>query len=269
MAARSRLLRFSSASRLFRVGILLLSALIGAAAGRPVDLTRWSRRLLAVLRVRQTANGLRARPGTLVVANHVSWLDVFLIAAGIRGGRAPRFVCKDDVRRWPLIGWLLERHGTVFVRRSGGRDLKRTGDSIADHLARGEIVVAFPEGTTSDGGAVLPFRPALFDAAARGGHAVLPLALAYEGADGGRSTEVPYVAERTFWQSLCAVAARPGLRARLEACDFIDTAGLTRGQVARRARGEIQVRIGAGSGARRRSSGTWTSAMLSHTATLK
>jgi 1-acyl-sn-glycerol-3-phosphate acyltransferase len=187
-------------------------------------------------------------PGSLLVANHVSWLDAVAIAAL----HPAAFVVKDDVRRWPLIGRLLERNGALFLRRDRRRDMLRVNALIARRLAAGETVALFPEGTTTDGAGVLPFRPALFQPAVAGGHAIVPLALAYRDAGGGRSDAAVYVGS-SLWQSLCAVAAARRLEIRIERGEP-PAAGLTRKQSARLAREAIQCRL-AGSrspGARRR-----------------
>jgi len=89
----------------------------------------------------------------MLVANHVSWLDIFVINAVSPAA----FVAKDDVRKWPLIGWMSERSDTIYIRRGSLRAAHETTRQLAAYLDKGIGVVAFPEGTTSDGRHVLPF----------------------------------------------------------------------------------------------------------------
>lgn len=117
--------------------------------------------------------------GTLFVANHVSWTDIAALSSVLDAV----FVARSDLRRWPLLGPLAERVGTIFVerhRRSGVRDQSR---DIAARLAAGDHVRLFAQGTTTDGSAPVAFRPALLQAAAAASR-VQPVALAYS--DGTR-----------------------------------------------------------------------------------
>lgn len=201
---------------------------------------RWSRELLATLGVRLDAHGVRIPPGCLVVANHVSWLDVLAINA-----LAPAaFVCKREVRAWPVVGWLAARNDTLFLRRNSGRAAQRVNLSIARLLAAGVTVAAFPEGTSSDGRAVLPFAAALFDAAVSGEHLVQPLAISYRAHDGRRSEAAVFAGEATLWQSLLDITAAPRTVAQVRAAPPLATAALDRRTAARRAREAVQSMLG-------------------------
>ncbi len=95
-----------------------------------------------------------------LVANHVSWLDIPVIAAA----RPCHFLSKAEVARWPVIGWLARSVGTLFIRRGAGESRAKAGE-IREHLALGRGILVFPEGTTTDGTAVRRFFPQLFAAA--------------------------------------------------------------------------------------------------------
>ena len=115
---------------------------------------------LAGIRVRRDGALAHRRP-LLVAANHVSWLDIVVL-----GSLAPlSFVAKDEMRSWPVFGWLARLQRTVFIARDRRRTVSDQADRIADRLNEGAIVVLFPEGTTSDGHDLLPFKSALFEAA--------------------------------------------------------------------------------------------------------
>lgn len=117
------------------------------------------------LRVREIGAPARSRsaqPGrpVIYVCNHSSWLDI----AALGGCLGARFVAKDEVGRWPLIGTIARLGRTVFVSRSRG-GTARERDAMTAALAAGDDLILFPEGTSSDGARVLPFRSAFFAAA--------------------------------------------------------------------------------------------------------
>jgi len=199
----------------------------------------WARGLLALLGVRVRAALRPIGPGSLLVANHVSWLDAVVLHALAECA----VVAKAEARRWPLLGALLARNETVFVERRPARSLLAVNAAIAARLARGECVAVFPEGTTSDGAKVRPFRPALFEPAVRGAHPVHALALEYRDADGRRCLAAAYIDDMTLWESLCEIAALPGLDAEISSCDVLSTAGLGRRDAARLGHATIQARV--------------------------
>jgi 1-acyl-sn-glycerol-3-phosphate acyltransferase len=218
----------------------------------------WARALLEMLGVRLDAGALRVLPGSLVVANHISWLDAVALHALLPAA----VVAKSEARRWPLIGRMLERNDTLFVERRACRTLLQVNAEIAARLARGESVAVFPEGTTTDGARLLPFRPALFQPAVAGGHPVRPLALAYRDGAGSRCAEAAYIGDMNLWQSLCAIAALPALTLEIRACGLISTRGLRRREAARLARIAVHSAGSASSAGWRPSSTgpTWASA---------
>jgi 1-acyl-sn-glycerol-3-phosphate acyltransferase len=129
--------------------------------GRP---SPWPRRFLfwigysAGMRVRAVGTPLRSH--ALIVANHVSWLDIMILA----GATGTAFVSKDDVAKWPLFGWLASLNNTVFIARTQRKEVRGQAEALRDALASGQPVALFPEGTTDGGAAVLPFRPSLLAA---------------------------------------------------------------------------------------------------------
>lgn len=120
-------------------------------------------------------------PGAVLAANHVSWLDIAVLGLAVDAG----FVAKADVARWPVIGALSRHYGCHFVER--GQRLSATAQArdLRQRLAAGRSLILFPEGTTSDGAGVLPFRSSLFEVAAPDGEArVQPVAVVYAGRRG-------------------------------------------------------------------------------------
>ncbi|MGW3230006.1 1-acyl-sn-glycerol-3-phosphate acyltransferase [Kitasatospora sp. NPDC001095] len=145
--------------------------------------------------------------GVLVVANHVSWLDIPLLAAGQPG----RSLAKTEVRQWPVLGPLTARCGTVFLDRDRLRTLPDTVAAVAGVLRSGQPVIVFPEGSTWCGRESGRFRPALFQAAVEAGADVQPVTIRYRLAD-GRPTSVPaFIGDDGLLTSLARVVAARGL----------------------------------------------------------
>jgi 1-acyl-sn-glycerol-3-phosphate acyltransferase len=132
----------------------------------------------AILRIRLTVEGTPMRVPGAMVANHASWLDIFTLNAAAR----LYFVSKAEVAGWPGIGWLARATGTVFITRKGGDALAQKTLFIA-RLRAGHRLMFFPEGTSTDGRRVLPFKPTLFaaflDEALRGTMHVQPVSVTY------------------------------------------------------------------------------------------
>src|SRR5690606_26195244 len=103
------------------------------------------------------------------------------------------FVSKDDVRKWPLIGWLCARTDTVFLERGSRVAAQRARENLVEALHRGKRVALFPEGTTTRGDTVLPFHSALLQAAIDAGTPVTPVVLRYRSGDGSPSIAPAYV----------------------------------------------------------------------------
>jgi 1-acyl-sn-glycerol-3-phosphate acyltransferase len=231
------------ALRLLRIALHLahgyaICRLIYPFAGAPARraLRRaWALGVLRILGVRLRAPGLRVAPGTLLVANHVSWLDAVALQALLPAA----IVAKTETRRWPVLGAMLARNETLFVDRRPARSLLAVNADIGARLARGEVVVIFPEGTTTGGDTVLPFRPALFEPAVRGAHPVQALALRYRDWAGRPCRDAAYVERMTLWQSLRAIAGLAALSLEVRACGEARV-GARRRDAARRAHAAVQ-----------------------------
>jgi 1-acyl-sn-glycerol-3-phosphate acyltransferase len=173
---------------------------------------RWSRRLLRCLGVELQAQGAAVPPGSLIVANHVSWLDVFVINALVPSA----FVAKAEVRRWPLIGWLAARNDTVFLQR-GSRGHASVVNREIGALLQGERNVAiFPEGTTTDGTQVLHFHAALLQPAIETGRIVQPLAIRYQTHTGAYSNAPAYHGDISLGRCIATILATPRIVARTD-----------------------------------------------------
>ncbi len=163
-------------------------------------LRQWSGQLLDILHL--TRHGatpeIDVRQGLFVVANHVSWLDIFVLNAVL----PMRFIAKDEVRNWWLIGWLCQRSGTLFIKRATRQHLVELNQSVADLLQQQEIIGAFPEGTTSEGCQVSTFYPALFQGAVDAAAPILPVCLYYHDPQGKHSQLAAYTGEMSLIASI-------------------------------------------------------------------
>lgn len=202
---------------------------------------RWSRQLLAILGIHLQAEGEAVAPGSLLVANHISWVDIFVINT-----LAPAaFVSKAEVRNWPVVGWLAARSDTVFLRRGSRGHARIVNAEIASLLDGGHNVAVFPEGTTTDGSHVLHFHAALLQPAIAAGHAVQPLALSYHTPDGTPSRAPAYVGDMSLGQCFAAIIRERTLTARIQAAMPIATgAGIDRRALAFQTRETITGLLG-------------------------
>jgi 1-acyl-sn-glycerol-3-phosphate acyltransferase len=218
------------ALRLLRVVLHLFQGLATCALVFPVAseqarhaLTRnWSRKLLALCKVTPEftcADGTGMAPRALIVSNHVSWLDIFVI----NSLQPCRFVAKSDIRDWPLIGWLCEKTGTIFISRGKLRDVRRIYQGLVKSLHAGEHVAFFPEGTTAAQGTLLPFHANLFEAAIEADVPVQPYALRYTGSGGNLEPAVDFIGDMTFVQSMLAILKAGRITAHLTLLPTIPT----------------------------------------------
>lgn len=218
------------ALRLLRVILHLFQGLATCALVFPFAGTQaqhrlirnWSRKLLALCKVEAKigyAGGAMIAPRALIVANHVSWLDIFVI----NSLQSCRFVAKSDIRDWPLIGWLCEKTGTIFISRGKLRDVRRIYQGLVTSLHAGEHVAFFPEGTTAAQGTLLPFHANLFEAAIEAEVPVQPYALRYLGSDGKPEPAADFIGDMTFVQSMFAILKAGRITAQLTLLPVIPT----------------------------------------------
>ena len=195
------------------VAVLALGFALLDEAARQQRVRWWSAKLLRLAGLQLRVSGT-PRPGaTLLLANHVSWLDVAAIHAA-----APhaRFVAKAELRRWPVVGWMSRAAGTLFIERERKRDALRVVHQLAQALRDGHSVVVFPEGTTGDGATLLPFHANLLQAAVATGTPVQPVVLRYSDAAHRFSPAVQYLGATTLVQSARRVLSAQDLCVHVE-----------------------------------------------------
>lgn len=193
----------------------------------------WSRRLLSVLGIELCNHGAPVN-GAIWVANHHSWLDILLVMAV-----APaRFLSKQEVAYWPVIGWLAQRAGTVFLKRGQG-ETNQAMQQMANLVRAGDSVLFFPEGTTTDH-APKPFHARLFALPIELGVSVQPLCLSYQDAHGVRN-DIAYVGEQSFIANLWYLLQQQQLQAHITFLPAIRlTSDSTRNQLAQQAHSVVE-----------------------------
>ena len=232
----------SALTRTYRITRMFLHLLTGLAAsslvfpfvGRNSRLEifrRWSRALLEILAVRVSVHGdapIERHGPTMLLSNHVSWLDIFVIASAVPS----RFVAKSEIRRWPVVGWLIARQGTLFLERARRHDTARINNSVNDALQKGYCVAVFPEGTTTDGTEVKPFHASLLQPVVHAHGVAAPVALRYVTADGVIDNSAAYTAERTLWDSLKLIASNREVFAEIHFLPLVAATGKHRRDLA-------------------------------------
>jgi 1-acyl-sn-glycerol-3-phosphate acyltransferase len=243
-------MRLAAYSKLIRLGLTILAGALTILLLFPFlkpderdrRVVAWARKLLACVRVRVRVHG---RPpavrgeGALIVANHVSWLDIHVLHSLLPS----RFVSKAEVRDWPLIGWMAARAGTLYLERSKKSDARRVNEEMARLLREGECLALFPEGTTTDGTRLLPFYPSLLQPAVAAGARVWPAVIRYRHADGRINLEAAYHDDTSLAQSLRRILAQDEIFAEVTFLPPITSTGLHRRELARRAEEAIRARL--------------------------
>lgn len=191
---------------------------------------RWSQKMLGIFSVECQLYGnmpdLNTR-GVILISNHMSWLDIWLLYAI----RPPRFISKADVRGWPVIGFLAQQSGTLFIQRERRHHTAAIIQQAAELLTRGDCIGLFPEGTTTDGTRLLPFHSSLFQAAVIHHAPVVLFAIRYHLPDGSLDTAPAYHGGLTLLDSFRAVLARRRILVDITCLGTLDTEGKTRREI--------------------------------------
>ena len=208
------------------------------AQERQRHVQRWAGQMLRAMGITLNQQGPRLDEGpVLLVANHISWLDILVLHA--RG--YCRFISKADVRRWPLIGFMADGAGTLFIERESRRDAHRVVQHMTERLQAGDVLAVFPEGTTGDGIVLKPFHANLIQAAILAGAPVQPVALRFIDGPSGQTSHAPrFVDDDTLVVSVLRTLAARGLRAQVVSGEPEHHAGRDRRQWAQDLHGKVQ-----------------------------
>lgn len=245
-AALSANIRVRAVFRLIRSGLHLLWGsmtvatvfpFIGIGLQRKLK-QRWSRQLADILGVKVVGD-IDTLPAGLLVANHISFLDIFVINAVAPAA----FVSKADVGGWPVIGWLCRHTETLFMERGSRVAAQKARHAIVTELRRGNRVAIFPEGTSTPGDRVLPFHGALFQSAVDAGQHVTPVALRYTDSAGRPDTRPAYAGETTLLECLWRIAQADQIQAHVHTLPSLCAVALHRHDLAARAHRAIEAHV--------------------------
>ena len=210
------LLRFLLLCWVIASGMVSLPWFLISGRGREADARiawmQWmSGRFLELLHCDVIVSGVVPYSG-LIACNHLGYVDILVI-----GSLCPAiFVAKSDVAGWPVFGWLSRNAGTIFVSRDIPADVPAQLGKMDKPLREGIPVVLFPEGTSSDGSRVLPFRSSLLEAAVSSGSSITPASIVYVLQGGGDpGTEIAYWGDHTLLLHLVTLLSKPSFTAQL------------------------------------------------------
>jgi 1-acyl-sn-glycerol-3-phosphate acyltransferase len=221
------------------VGIALVVPFVGPA-GRATVMRGWFRAVVRSTGIRLVVDGsiTAGGVGTLVTANHVSWLDIPVVLSM----QPMRVLAKTDVRGWPVIGLLAARGGSIFIDRERLRRLPGTVAEIAAALRAGDSVLVFPEGSTWCGRTRGRFYPATLQAAIDAGAPVRPVSLRYQLHDGTATTVAAFVGDDSLLASVWRIVGTRGLTAELTAAAPVAARGRQRRELATEVSSAVKVR---------------------------
>jgi 1-acyl-sn-glycerol-3-phosphate acyltransferase len=173
----------------------------------------WSLHLLAILGIELKLKNDDILPATpfLLASNHISWVDIHTINAF----RPIRFVAKSEVEGWPIFGWMAKQLGTIFINRNNSRHGKYIASEVANAL-KTQSVCIFPEGTSTVGETVLPFKPNLFESAVIAQVPVYSLAISYKASESDERSDIPaFIGDMGLLDSISSILSHRKLMVEL------------------------------------------------------
>ncbi|MFD1261213.1 lysophospholipid acyltransferase family protein [Entomomonas asaccharolytica] len=184
-------------------------------------LRAWSSKLMKILGIRLVVEGSLPQKlhNTLIVANHISWLDILVIFTVLK----PRFVAKKEISHWPIIGRLTKLGDTVFIERENKRHIMQVNQQLAKELTNGNCIAVFPESTTSDGLAVNKFKPSLFEPVYRSKGWVIPIAIQYLDTQQKITTRPAFIGDMSLLASVWKVLTCYQLTIKVIFNDVLDS----------------------------------------------
>ncbi|MFW6258853.1 MAG: lysophospholipid acyltransferase family protein [Halochromatium sp.] len=215
------LLAFNLLGAAIVLGMGLWRRLGGSGAATPAIVQWWFRRVTPILGLRIHVEGEQAR-SALIVANHISWLDIPVLGALGPVG----FLSKAEIRQWPLIGWMAAQIGTLFITR-GGNQTAALIQRIETRMREQRPVVIFAEGTTSDGRQLRGFYPRLLAAGQQPGIDVQPVAIRY-GTNAEPDPIAPFIDDDALIPNVWRVLCQPRTQVQVHFLPPIVGAGMDR-----------------------------------------
>lgn len=236
----------SRLTRYFRISRLILHTMLGiavAALAFPLSsklfklrlIKWWCQHLLGILNIRLVSHGHLPPPyqtasNIMFVANHISWIDIHALNSII----PTRFIAKSDIQNWPVFGYLAKKSNVLFISRERRQDAARIVHATNRSLLDGDTLCLFPEGTTTDGTEIKPFKSSIVQGAIHANAMIWPIAFRYPRIDGSINTEIAYAGETTLIESIQLVLQQKQVVVELHFLAPIATSELTEADKDRR-----------------------------------
>jgi len=203
----------------------------------------WCKALLRHFNLTVLASGQlpdTATQRTMFVANHISWADIHAINSII----PVRFVAKMEIQHWPVFGYLVKKSGTIFINRASRKDTTKVVQEATTSLIAGENLCFFPEGTTTEGLELLPFKSSILQAAINAKASITPIAIRYRNPDGSLDTSAAYAGDTTLLASMSKVLKHSSPTVELHFFAPIMPLSMPRQEVAKHAHQRIKQHLG-------------------------
>jgi 1-acyl-sn-glycerol-3-phosphate acyltransferase len=184
---------------------IMFSPLLRPLAKRREIASFLYRKFYQALNVQLIIKGMPTAAPALWICNHISWLDILLLA----GSHTVDFIAKIEVGKWPVIGAVVKKTGTILIHRENKFQTYRSLPKLQNRLRSGSSIIVFPEGTTTTGLSTLPFKPMLYQAAIREKAMIQPIALQYFDAEGEITEAAAFVGEDSFVNSFKRIIKQP------------------------------------------------------------
>ena len=178
--------------------------------------------------------------GVMFVANHVSWADIHALNSLI----TLRFIAKSEIKSWPIFGYLAGKTNALFIDRSKRQQAGKIVEIAANSLITGNNLGFFPEGTTTDGTHMMPFKSSVLQAAISANTQVWPIAIRYLNNDGSINTDMAYAGETTLVESMKKVLMQANPVVEVHFLAPINAQGQDRRHLTALVYGEIKAKLG-------------------------
>lgn len=203
----------------------------------------WCKKLVRHFNLNVVISGLPPNgntQGTMLIGNHVSWADIHAINSVI----PVRFVAKMEIKHWPVFGYLVKKSGTIFINRAHRKDTAKVVREATLSLQAGHNLCFFPEGTTTEGAEVLPFKSSILQAAINAQANITPMAIRYVNPDGSLDTTASYAGGVGLIDSMANMLKHPAPKIELHFFAPISPLSMTRQDVAKQAQHIIKQHLG-------------------------
>ncbi len=196
----------------------------------------WIKAFGRILNVQATVEGQAVEGAAMIISNHISWLDIIALGQLMPG----YFVAKNDILKWPVVGFISRRVGAVFVVRGDKSAIHATSEQMSWRLKQNCKVFVFPEGTTTAGSDVLPFHSSLLQPALLTASPIQPVCLSY---DGEAKTLAPFINDDAFVPHLLRILTLKTVHVRVRMLSVLDCADKGRAHLCREAHARIQAAL--------------------------